>query len=319
MDNDVEDGWNIFVDVGIKSESGELLGVGGIAWEMSNLQELVKNYEDKYNMEIFFADETGKVIIKNGSMEEYEKDFSLPAEADKEKIVVSKTGIKSNYMVTQYIESLECYMIIRDLDPYDYTFKHILIILNIATFITFVLITLICLYHVVKRNKILFRSSYVDELTGMLNRRAFEDKIGKIRKKGHPENIKVAAFDVNGLKVSNDTLGHTAGDELISGAADVIRETFDSYGKCYRTGGDEFVAVLDKSVEDTDELAERFEKAVSEWHGTQVEKMSVSYGIISSDDDENISIDDMLVSADEEMYRNKRKYYSVNENNRRKA
>ena len=53
------------------------------------------------------------------------------------------------------------------------------------------------------------------------------------------ENFVYASIDVNGLKIVNDEIGHAAGDELIKGAADCMTKAFGSYGKVYRTGGDE--------------------------------------------------------------------------------
>ncbi|MBR5705734.1 MAG: diguanylate cyclase, partial [Deltaproteobacteria bacterium] len=58
-----------------------------------------------------------------------------------------------------------------------------------------------------------------------------------------PEDLAVFSIDVNGLKTVNDSLGHDAGDELIRGAADCISAAFGQTGKCYRTGGDEFVVL----------------------------------------------------------------------------
>ena len=52
------------------------------------------------------------------------------------------------------------------------------------------------------------------------------------------------SVDVNGLKKVNDTKGHTAGDELIKGAANCLTLAVGNNGKVYRTGGDEFMAVL---------------------------------------------------------------------------
>ena len=49
-------------------------------------------------------------------------------------------------------------------------------------------------------------------------------------------------MDVNRLKIVNDSQGHAAGDELLQGAASCMKKCFDSCGKVYRTGGDEFIA-----------------------------------------------------------------------------
>ncbi|MCR5741555.1 MAG: diguanylate cyclase [Gammaproteobacteria bacterium] len=45
-------------------------------------------------------------------------------------------------------------------------------------------------------------------------------------------------FDINGLKTENDTIGHEAGDELICGSAECMKNAFSRHGKIYRVGGD---------------------------------------------------------------------------------
>lgn len=54
----------------------------------------------------------------------------------------------------------------------------------------------------------------------------------------------VFSFDLNNLKIVNDTYGHVKGDILIKSAAEVIAETFEKYGIVGRMGGDEFIAIL---------------------------------------------------------------------------
>ena len=55
------------------------------------------------------------------------------------------------------------------------------------------------------------------------------------------------SLDVNGLKTINDTQGHAAGDELIKAAASCMKKCIGSYGRVYRTGGDEFIALINTS------------------------------------------------------------------------
>lgn len=76
-----------------------------------------------------------------------------------------------------------------------------------------------------------------------------------------------ASIDVNGLKVVNDEIGHAAGDELIKGAADCMTKAFASYGKVYRTGGDEFVSIFFASIKQLEAIKEDLERIVERWSG----------------------------------------------------
>lgn len=65
-----------------------------------------------------------------------------------------------------------------------------------------------------KKEQEMFANSTTDALTGLLNRRAYEDDVNKLLESG--QNVVYVAIDVNGLKHVNDTLGHSAGDELLA-------------------------------------------------------------------------------------------------------
>ena len=83
-----------------------------------------------------------------------------------------------------------------------------------------------------------------DQLTGLLNRRSYDILLKKIEEDKIQDQYYFCAFDVNGLKKANDTMGHVAGDELIIATAEAIREVFGKYGDSFRTGGDEFFAII---------------------------------------------------------------------------
>lgn len=84
-----------------------------------------------------------------------------------------------------------------------------------------------------------------DKLTGIGNRRAFDELLGEIERSADQyEDVALAFLDLNGLKETNDTYGHSAGDELLIAAAQCIRDAFDGEGQFFRIGGDEFCAVV---------------------------------------------------------------------------
>ncbi len=85
-----------------------------------------------------------------------------------------------------------------------------------------------------------------DPLTGVRSKNAFllhQKEINDCIDAGTQEAFAVVVCDVNGLKVINDTYGHKAGDEYIISASRMICDIFQ-HSPVYRTGGDEFVAVL---------------------------------------------------------------------------
>ncbi len=158
-----------------------------------------------------------------------------------------------------------------------------------------------------KREEHLIRISMTDELTRLYNRRCYEEDL-EVHRKGQLESDFVLfSIDVNGLKTVNDTMGHAAGDELIKGAADCLSLAVGSNGKAYRTGGDEFMAIVHSSTPAA--MRERMIAKASEWRGVYVKELSMSVGFASAELHSRATIDDLEHIADADMYEQKEKYY----------
>ncbi len=90
------------------------------------------------------------------------------------------------------------------------------------------------------------REARTDPLTGLANRIQWEEELAtqeaRWQRYGHP--IVLVSMDVNDLKATNDRHGHAVGDELLRGAAEVLRAVIRSSDVLARIGGDEFAAML---------------------------------------------------------------------------
>lgn len=152
--------------------------------------------------------------------------------------------------------------------------------------------------------------SNVDELTGFLNRRSFENDCDKYTDGELPSDLVVVSVDVNGLKDVNDKLGHIAGDELICAAAECLKSCFGGYGRIYRTGGDEFMGLLNIDSERFELLMKNFETTTQRYKGEYITGVSASYGYCYANEAENISVDELRKISDKRMYDAKAAYYS---------
>nr|MCR5699586.1 GGDEF domain-containing protein [Treponemataceae bacterium] len=161
-----------------------------------------------------------------------------------------------------------------------------------------------------KMTESLLVKSHTDELTKCLNRRAYNDDILNYLERPDAKDFVYMSLDVNGLKTVNDDLGHEAGDELLLGAVECMNSVFSNYGRIYRIGGDEFVALLFIDGNLMKGLCEAFDKKLGEWHGEQVKSISISYGYVISDEAKGMSMIEIAGLADKKMYEAKKKYYS---------
>lgn len=156
---------------------------------------------------------------------------------------------------------------------------------------------------------ILEKKSNTDELTGLWNRHAYESDIKKYMDDSRDETFVYLAMDVNGLKITNDNLGHDAGDELLKGAAECIQKCFGEYGKTYRIGGDEFVAIIFADSKKLEELKKEFDEVVNNWKGELVPQLSISTGDVLGCEYPDKSINEIAKIADDRMYIDKAAYY----------
>lgn len=148
-----------------------------------------------------------------------------------------------------------------------------------------------------------------DQLTQLYNRRAFEMHINAIER--NYANLVYASIDVNELKVVNDTLGHDAGDELLIGASDCMKRCLEPYGSVYRTGGDEFTALLFVSEEKLAHIKKDFEDTLTAWEGRLVKQISAACGYVSRREFPDASIYELSRIADERMYQAKDAWYKT--------
>ena len=146
------------------------------------------------------------------------------------------------------------------------------------------------------------RTAYIDVLTGLANRAAYERDMAALWKSRTPHTI--AFVDLDGLKCCNDHFGHIEGNRYLKAAAERLRLHAKPGERVYRIGGDEFM-VLSRNAT-TEQLQERFEgcrESLSQLHmGNSSIPLSFSYGCAHADpgagDDRRRLVDE----ADRRMY-----------------
>lgn len=160
-----------------------------------------------------------------------------------------------------------------------------------------------------KQKELLIVKTQTDEMTGLLNRRAYEEDIYALNDIPEEENFNYISLDVNGLKLINDTKGHTAGDELIIGACECMKKNLGPYGKLYRIGGDEFVVILFCKHSEVKHILADFDKTISGWSGKLIDGLSISYGWVSKNESPDASVRQLGAIAENRMYEAKSAHY----------
>lgn len=158
------------------------------------------------------------------------------------------------------------------------------------------------------------RLMQTDELTGVFNRRAYYTDISAYQQGQMEQDLVLVAMDVNGLKKVNDNQGHAQGDLLLKSAADVIVRAFCGDGRVYRTGGDEFTALLHCTEAETSQLQARLHRCIK-LH--DMPALSIAMGAVRWEPDQALTFQQMERLADERMYEDKRSFYQKQEKENR--
>jgi len=164
------------------------------------------------------------------------------------------------------------------------------------------------------KNKLLEHRAYTDAHTGLPNKSACKELLGN--KEIISEPTACIMFDLNNLKTVNDTMGHSAGDQLILNFARLLRNVIPEKDFVGRYGGDEFVLVLpeikeDGLVEKLQEIQEKIQNAVIPGYSNI--QLSVSMGAVIS---QNESVEHAMLRAHKLMYQAKnKKNMAITENN----
>jgi diguanylate cyclase (GGDEF)-like protein len=138
-----------------------------------------------------------------------------------------------------------------------------------------------------------------DPLTNLLNRRSFVQRLDAevARSRRYERPLALVIFDLDELKLVNDTQGHAAGDEALKSVAAALRSTIRSGDNAFRIGGDEFAVILP-------EATERDARAAAQRIADELE-LGASFGVAMCERGGDAGV--LLREADDSMYRMKRR------------
>lgn len=153
--------------------------------------------------------------------------------------------------------------------------------------------------------QVLKKLAYTDVLTDLHNRAWCNRRFEELAR--DPSSYTIVSFDVNGLKKVNDTLGHAAGDSLLKDAGRILKACFEDYGDVIRMGGDEFLVLMTgcrKRI--LNRCLKRMEKLEAVYSTRRRYEIQISYGAAASNENRQMSPDELYRTADSLMYQMKK-------------
>ncbi len=177
------------------------------------------------------------------------------------------------------------------------------------------------LFQIYCNYKSLLDYSERDALTGLFNRKTFDDQFSRHAfaiapheshsvdsdERRHVVDTKahwLAVVDIDHFKQVNDQFGHLYGDEVLILLANILRASFRSHDRIFRFGGEEFVILLrSTTLNDARKIFDRFRQHVQEYDFPQVGKVTVSLGFVGISQETPVVI---LGHADQALYHAKK-------------
>lgn len=146
-------------------------------------------------------------------------------------------------------------------------------------------------------------SLMTDKLTGLLNRRAFDQDIQNVDKSG---SYSIIFLDIDNFRAFNNHFGHDVGDNVLKKVGETIKACTRATDRVYRYGGEEIILLLsDCDKKNALKMAEKIRSKISQLDNQAYPQITVSLGVSSYPDDGRY-IQDIIVSSDKALLKAKR-------------
>jgi diguanylate cyclase (GGDEF)-like protein len=145
----------------------------------------------------------------------------------------------------------------------------------------------------------------IDELTGMLNRKALTHRVAELTQQSRltGEPVGMIAGDLDHFKAINDSAGHSAGDAVLRDVASLLRGELRAFDLAYRIGGEEFLILLPGSgLAQSGVIAEQLRRAVGAGQFGGTERLTISFGVAASQPGDEFDYAAVFASADAALY-----------------
>lgn len=147
--------------------------------------------------------------------------------------------------------------------------------------------------------------AYIDQLTGLANRRAFEKKITSLNSSSEVHRVALLLLDIDNFKSINDSYGHLVGDQLLIKFSNRLSDNIREKDFIARLGGDEFVILIEtnSSKAEISSIAEKIINVIN--RNFILDDIEISSGVsigITTCDDKSIDLKSILKEADMALY-----------------
>lgn len=307
----------VFINHRLNDYNNNLLGVTGVGLELQRITNLLSAYQVKYDRDIYLVDREGNIQMHPGGKTLADNIYNEEGLRDvaKDALTVSEIsgfyeyerGGDNIFLTVRYIEELDWFLFVENNQSksLEGLRKNLWQNMFLGFFVS-ILVILINIFTVNFFQSRLEKMASTDELTGLLNRRAFENEFRRAEAFAEKNGtaFSIILFDLDGFKVINDTCGHGTGDEILKKVTATANEKIRQVDIFARWGGDEFIILAYGGEEIAVAIAERIRAGINLISCGDAPKVTVSCGVSKYIPGE--SMDSLIKRADEALYEAKK-------------
>jgi len=305
----------MFINHKIIDNSYNMVGATGVGLKTSYINDMLKDFRQRYQFSVYFVDDKGKVVLAEENVKQLQQLSDVPELANQLADIIGKgsqvfsyTHENEAYLLNRkYIAELDLYLIVEaKVNNFTKIAKEILYFnIAVSTAVT-LLISFIIVLYVRKIHLRLDKLASNDVLTGLPNRRSFHQQLTQLLllKERNSNNLSVLFIDIDNFKYVNDTKGHDIGDQVLKSLAKILHSNVRKSDFVARWGGEEFVIVLiDSDINQAQVIAEQLRVNVASSNDLSKFidlQISISLGVTAITDGD--TIDSILKRADNALY-----------------
>ncbi|WPO50155.1 sensor domain-containing diguanylate cyclase [Pseudomonas sp. S1Bt23] len=312
-----------FINYKVYDYQDNFIGAAGVGLKVDAVIKLIDRYQQRYQRSVYFVDTQGRIVLTGAeggpqgaragqSLFELENLRDLRARLPKPHSgnYEYSAADQRHFLNVRFIPELNWYLFVDKREDSALSDIRRSLYLNLLICLAITLIVLTLLNGVVRRfQRKIETQATLDSLTGLPNRRGFDLLAAQamLEAQREPKPLTALLLDLDHFKRLNDTYGHLAGDQVLSGFARHLASCLRQSDIVCRWGGEEFIVLL----KDTDsatalKIAEKIRLLIEQQRYTYEGKnmrLTVSIGVTTLQADDTLH--SLLSRADHAMYRAK--------------
>ncbi|MEH6358251.1 MAG: sensor domain-containing diguanylate cyclase [Pseudomonadales bacterium] len=313
------DAITVFINYKVFDFNGDFIGATGIGLKVSSVRSVIENYKQRYNRTVYFTDKEGRITLWGDNFDTSQLDLHMRAGVSKvaESILGADSGTHEyklageTYLLgSRFVPELGWYLIVEQSGSAIFEKLNRALYTNLAICLVIIFIVLVLNNYTINFfQRRLEMMALSDKLTGTDNRHAFSLHFTQVMRdmKRNTRPACLIILDVDHFKAVNDQHGHSVGDHILCGIANVGQRQMREADMFCRWGGEEFLMLLaDCSEIDGLRVAEKIRKTLAaEEFSVDSSNISVTASLGVTQIQAGESEDDAVKRVDKALYRAK--------------